>query len=161
MGSRVWPIPLASAIHIFVEVALLVSARSGLGSGKHQLDLFWHVNPELLPTENNRAAFAGADIGLSIVTPEGHGWTQEIESEDWSPAYGQKERHGVVRLSTAATLPAEFASLLIPHAQGRSSGGSFARVESVRRVNLSSAIVSGREDASFCFCLGSPWTLFR
>jgi Heparinase II/III-like protein/Heparinase II/III N-terminus len=134
-----------------------------LGLGKHQLELFWHINPELLPIESNRAAFGGADVGLSIVTLDGNGWTQEVQSEDWSPAYGQKERYSVVRLGAAATLPAELISLLVPHVKGRSTGGSFARVKS---SSTGESVVCYRfktaeEEHHFVFGQGSPWTLFQ
>jgi uncharacterized heparinase superfamily protein len=134
-----------------------------LGEGQHQLDLSWHINPTLLPTENNRAVFAGEDVGLWILTPDGHGWTQQIQSEDWSPAYGEKERCSVVRLSTTATLPAEFASLLIPHVKGRSIGGILACAAS---PSTGESVVCYRfktaeEEHHFIFGQGRPWTLFR
>ena len=134
-----------------------------LGLGKHELDLFWHVNPELRPIENNRAVFEGLDAGLSIVTPDGNGWTQQIQSEDLSPVYGQKERHSVVRLSTTATLPAEFASLLISHVKSRSIEGRFARVESPSADESAACyrFKTADEEHHIVFGQGRPWTLFR
>jgi hypothetical protein len=134
-----------------------------LGERKHQLDLFWHVNPALLPIEKNKAAFGGAGGGLSILTPEGHGWSQEIRSEDWSPAYGQKERHSVVHLGTTATLPAELVTLLLPEVGGSSSQGSLARINS--SSTSESAVCyrfkTAEEQHHFVFGQGKPWTLLQ
>jgi len=138
-----------------------------LGKGTHQLDLFWHVNPELLPIEKNKAAFGGAGGGLTILTPEGHGWSQDIRSEDWSPAYGQKERHSVVRLSTTATLPAEFVTLLLPEVGGSSSQSSLARISlrisppSTGESAVCYRFKTAEEEHHFVFGLGKPWTLFQ
>ena len=147
----------------FLKSRFSLVRDQALGLGEHRLDLFWHINPELLLLENNRAAFEGADVGLSIVNPDGHEWTQEIQSEEWSPAYGQKERYNVVRLTAAATLPAELASLLISHVGGRSIGGSFARIES---GSTDESVVCYRfktaeEEHHFVFGNGNLWTLFR
>jgi len=84
-----------------------------LGRGRHQLDLFWHVNPELSPVEQNTNAFQSARAGLRILAPGNGTWSHEILIDDWSPAYGQKQRHAVVHLGVLADLPAEFATLLL------------------------------------------------
>jgi len=134
-----------------------------LGKGKHQLDLFWHVNPELLPIEKHKAAFRGAVSGLSVLTPNGHGWSQEIRSEDWSPAYGQKERHSVVHLGTTTTLPAEFVTLLLPEMGSRLSEGSFERVSpaSTEESAVCYRFKTADEEHHFVFAGGKPWAQFE
>jgi hypothetical protein len=133
-----------------------------LGKGKHQLDLFWHVNPEFSPIEKHKAEFGGAG-GLSLVTPEGHGWSQEIQSEDWSPAYGQKEQHNVVHLGRTTTLPAEFVTLLLPEVEGRLSGGSLERITSAstRESAVCYRFKTADEKHHFIFAEGKPWTQFE
>jgi hypothetical protein len=64
-----------------------------LGLGKHQLELFWHIDPELVPTGENKNTFRSADANLLILTPQNHGWLEEIKTENWSPAYGRQESH--------------------------------------------------------------------
>jgi len=132
-----------------------------LGRGKHQLDLFWHINPELSPIKQTETTFRGAGAGLSILSPENHGWSQDILSEEWSPAYGQKERHGVLHLGTVATLPAEFATLLIPDGKVNSHPGSFERQTSPTRDESAVCYRFKTAEGEHCFIFGQkPWTLF-
>jgi hypothetical protein len=134
-----------------------------LGKGKHQLDLFWHLDPELLPIEEDTSEFRDASGGLPILPPDSHGWSQDTRSEDWSPAYGQKERHSVLHFGTVATLPAEFVTLLIPEAGVKADAGkrSLARVNS---PSTGESVVCYRfkteeEEHWFVFGNGKPWTL--
>ncbi len=133
-----------------------------LGRGKHQLDLFWHVNPEVLPVKSRNARFRGAGADLSILVPEDHGWLQDTLAEDWSPAYGQKERHSVLHFGTVASLPAEFVTLLLPGGGSDSSEVRFERTsvpstgESVACYRLKTA----EEEHCFLFGQTKPWTLF-
>jgi len=133
-----------------------------LGRGKHQLDLFWHISPELLPLENTKGTFRCADSGLSILGPENHGWSQDILTEDWSPAYGQKERHSVLHFGTLATLPTEFAALLLPVVGMNSFASRFTRTNS---PSTGESVVyylfkTAEEEHCVAFGQGKPWTLF-
>ena len=51
---------------------------------------------------------------IAILPAAEHTWSRSIEPWDWSPVYGRKEPAKVLRFSTEAPLPAEFAVLLIP-----------------------------------------------
>jgi hypothetical protein len=84
-----------------------------LGRGQHQLELLWHLSPELSP-QKDETTFHGPGTGLSIVAPHDQRWEREIRSEDWSPTYGRKESHPVLRFTTTANLPADFGTLLLP-----------------------------------------------
>jgi len=132
-----------------------------MGRGKHQLDLFWHINPELSPAERTKAIFRGAGAGVSILTPENHGWSQDILSEDWSPAYGQRERHSVLHFGTVATLPVEFATVLLPETAIDAGLHSFTRIASPSTAE--SAVCyrfrTETEEHYFVFGQGKPWTL--
>ena len=71
------------------------------GPGRHTLALHWH--------------YLNAN-DISILPPAAHTWTQTSEPWDWSPVYGRKSPAYVLRFSTVAELPAEFAVLLLPSA---------------------------------------------
>jgi hypothetical protein len=73
------------------------------GSHHHRLDIHWHFLDER---------------DLTILPPTGHTWSASVESWDWSPVYGRKESAKVLRFSTEAALPAEFAVLLVPGEPG-------------------------------------------
>jgi hypothetical protein len=69
------------------------------GPSHHRLEIRWHFLDE---------------HDLTILPPTGHHWSRSLEPWDWSPVYGRKEPAKVLRFSTEAALPAEFAVLLIP-----------------------------------------------
>jgi hypothetical protein len=73
------------------------------GAGRHRLDLHWHFIDE---------------DAIAVLSPAGHGWSRFIESFPWSPVYGKREPAFALRFSIETTLPAEFAVLLLPRAQG-------------------------------------------
>ena len=129
--------------------------------GEHQLDLYWHINPELSPAEKNKATFRGGSGGFSILAPENHGWSQEILSGDWSPAYGQRERHSVLHFGTVATLPIEFATVLLPETGIDSGVRTFVRTASPSTAE--SAVCyrfkTATEEHCLVFGQGKPWTL--
>lgn len=127
-----------------------------MGRGKHQLELFWHIAPELSPTERDKGTFRSPEASLSILAPESHGWSQELLREDWSPAYGQREPHSVLRFSIVANLPAEFATLLLP--------GEETNVSSFVGPRSRSAVVCygfkiGQEQHSMVFGRAQPWDI--
>jgi Heparinase II/III-like protein/Heparinase II/III N-terminus len=133
-----------------------------LGRGKHKLDLFWHLNPEFRPIGQSNATFRSEAETFSIRACDNHSWSQEILSVDWSPAYGQRQRHPVLHFSTTASVPAEFVSLLIPGAGVDSEVKSFAGTispgaeESVAGYRFETA----REEHCIVFGSGKPWSLF-
>jgi hypothetical protein len=85
-----------------------------MGEGQHRLEISWHLGPEMrLQKENIFGVRNGAER-LAILTVTGHGWSEEVHKEWWSPCYGQKQPNTVLNFSTAARLPSEFVSLLVP-----------------------------------------------
>jgi len=86
-----------------------------LGSGKHTLDLAWHLGPNLSTTEKN--AFSGElGVGLRLIACDAPGWSEELRDEWWSPAYGLRIPATTLRHHFAGPLPAEFAVFLQPAA---------------------------------------------
>jgi hypothetical protein len=84
------------------------------GFGKHQIDLLWHLAPDLRPHHADPDSFLAENSGLQFMTAESHGWTRTMEEQPYSPAYGQQRNHNVLRFATRAQLPAEFVTLLQP-----------------------------------------------
>jgi len=107
------------------------------GSGSHQLELAWHIGAGLSRASDDSDVFAGGGESLAILTAEGNGWSREVRSELWSPAYGSSETAQVVRFSAAGDLPTEFVTLLIAGAAAGEPIGLLIRSD--RREGVTSA----------------------
>jgi len=82
-----------------------------LGEGEHELDLGWHLVPELF--ENNGVFVnSAAKVGVRILGVEESDGKRKVESGWWSPVYGQKAKVPVLHFSTVALLPTETVTLL-------------------------------------------------
>lgn len=109
----------------------VVSLKSGLflvrdlvcGTGEHQLDVSWHLGPEMQLRADNLFAVKGTSNGLAILCAEKHGWSQEVRKDVWSPVYGMKQPITVLNFGTRVALPAEFVTLFIPLQEARSIPG--------------------------------------
>jgi hypothetical protein len=101
------------------------------GQGVHQLDLFWHLSPRCVERERvgSVAIWVVGQQALALVAPEGHPWSQEIDWGWFSPAYGVKEPSPVLKFSTKARLPIEFATLLLPLESAREQVGVLTRLD--------------------------------
>jgi hypothetical protein len=130
-----------------------------LGQGTHQLDVYWHIAPELLPVESHMGAFRGADVGLSIVASENHGWSQEVLTENWSPAYGQRQPHSVLHFGTRTNLPAELAVLLVPHLKTDEAVENFvdANLSSESESAVCYRFKTAEEQHCVIFAQSKPW----
>ena len=89
----------------------------------HQLELNWHFAPDLTVSPSGNTFIAAASqrppgaMGqflLALLPQEDAGWTSELKSGEFSPAYGRKEPAPVLRLSANVKLPADFATLIVP-----------------------------------------------
>jgi Heparinase II/III-like protein/Heparinase II/III N-terminus len=144
---RRWIFSLKSKFWVVRDLAL--------GSGEHELDLFWHLNPSLSAHKGE------VDEGLRVLAAEGHGWSRDLREGWWSPVYGRKERMDVLHFATRATLPSEFVTLLMPVVDSTSSAGTLAQV----RQSSGQESVAGyryrspEEEHWFCFGEGKAWTL--
>src|SRR5262249_21152350 len=80
-----------------------------IGSGRHQLDLYWHLDPALAPRTTTMDTFLDptSDYGLRLLAPESSGWICDTRQASYSPTYGAKERSVLRHFGTVATLPAE------------------------------------------------------
>ena len=105
------PTPAIHRRYVFAAKSGLFLVRDlVLGFGKYPLDLYWHLGPGL----TNRASglFFDNGLGLRVCTADGHGWSQTVEDQFHSVAYGVKQTHKALHFSTRAQLPTEFVTLL-------------------------------------------------
>lgn len=86
------------------------------GTGKHQVDLHWHVSPELSDSAPADGRFFSSEksAGIALFASVGKSWSKTVEQGSWSPAYGIREPATEVRFKTDTTLPVEFATFLVP-----------------------------------------------
>jgi len=92
------------------------------GSGRHSVDLSWHFGPDLQFADEHMFRVKGTTQTLNLLPARRAGWTEELDVEVCSPAYGRKARMTVLKFHADVVLPAEFAVLLVAseHAGGSS-----------------------------------------
>ncbi len=131
------------------------------GSGTHQLEIAWHLGPTLSPVASKDCVFADDRDSVALLTADGHGWSQSVHRDYWSPAYGHKERASVVNFGTKVELPADFASILITNRNSPAPPPQLVRInhfngEAVCGYRYSDA----REEHDFLFSTRpGPWAL--
>ena len=133
-----------------------------LGAGEHRLDLFWHLSPELSAHGSAADTFIDASgrAGLRVVAAEGHGWSQDVRQQSWSPVYGRKEPAKVLHFGTTTKLPAEFVTLLEPVVDANTRHGSFSRMRQSSKQGLVSGYHYGTPEEHYIFFGQSDaWTL--
>ena len=133
-----------------------------LGTGKHQLDLRWHLNPELTSAKSDQGPFfsPGEGRGIALISPTGSSWSRALEQGTWSPAYGAKEKAIEVRFTTVATLPAEFATLLEPlglSPEPPDAQATLLQVPSSGRISVY-RFIENRGEHCFIFTQEQSWT---
>jgi Heparinase II/III-like protein/Heparinase II/III N-terminus len=129
-----------------------------LGYGEHQLDLSWHLGPQLNQASGEKNLFVRDGRGLRFVTIEGCGWRQTVERQSYSPVYGRKEDHNVVRFSTRAHLPAEGATLIVSGARATLAEQYLTRISADSSV-AGYRYQAAQDEHSIVFGDGKPWKL--
>src|SRR6266566_1174577 len=129
------------------------------GCGRHQLDIAWHIGATLSPASSKQYFFGGEQESLALLTVEGHGWSQSVRRDYWSPAYGRRERATVVNFGAAVELPADFATLLLSDGSAQADPGRLLRVSDVKESAVCAyRYVKGREEHNFVFAQQpGPW----
>jgi Heparinase II/III-like protein/Heparinase II/III N-terminus len=126
-----------------------------VGKGVHQLDLFWHLAPAVLPTgASEKTIELSATDGkrLALLPVEGHGWSQELTQGSVSPVFGKTEPSLVLRFSRQALLPAEFAILLRPAEHALEELGTLEPLEDrTKNSTVRAYRYSGPEEAHYMF----------
>ena len=91
------------------------------GEGDHQIDVSWHLAPELRRVAPNVYASTDRSLGLTLITSDAPNCLKEDRQSWWSPCYGKKEISTVVNLTMRARLPVELATILLPASIGDES----------------------------------------
>jgi len=112
----------------------IVGMQSGLflvldrvdGEGEHQLDLAWHLGPDLVVHGENSFRVKDTIRGLAFLHPQNHGWSVSVHRGAWSPVYGKQSSAIVLNYGKCISLPAEFISVLIPLEDISSDPGQIA-----------------------------------
>ncbi len=125
------------------------------GSGRHQLDIAWHIGATLNPVSLQQHVFVDGQDSLTLLTAEGNQW---LRRDDWSPAYGRRESASVLNFGAHVELPADFATLLIAGAGVQEDPGGLVRLNT--EGNTSSwRYRKGAQEHNFVFCHEpGPWT---
>jgi len=139
-----------------------------LGFGEYPLDIYWHLGPGLKSASGQEHLFLGDGRGLRFVTVDGNGWTESVEDQPISPAYGRKENHSVLHFATNTHLPAEFVTLMVPLVISASDASPDAEHSQPKltRIAASSPVPAvgycyktGVDEHSIVFGQGKPWNL--
>ncbi|HKV38930.1 MAG TPA: heparinase II/III family protein, partial [Blastocatellia bacterium] len=137
-----------------------------LGKRTHQLDIFWHLAPDLVARESGAGGaccFARSEqpLNLLFLTRGDSDLIQELVLGSCSPAYGRQEPGPVLHLSTRTGLPAELSTLLVLTTRAL-DGNTLTRIRDDRIQATVSAYrydsLEGRHYMFFCDS-SSPWKL--
>jgi hypothetical protein len=131
------------------------------GSGTHQLEIAWHIGPTLSPVASKDCVFADDRDAVALLTAAGHGWSQSVRRDYWSPAYGQRERASVINFEAKIELPADFVTLLIAEQNSRAHLPQLVRINKFKGEAVCGYRSSdAREEHNFFFATHpGSWTL--
>lgn len=148
-----------------------------LGRTEHELEIRWHFAPDLEVRSEVRSAGSGrveisrmeavpGESALTLIVPEETVWqtATEISRTLVSPAYGAYQPAPLVRCHARVSLPAELATVLMPHC------GAIRQEAEPRLASMAQAAVQvyelehSDESQGFFFALGGeawsfgPWS---
>jgi len=128
------------------------------GSGRHQIALIWHLAQNLQLGGERTFRVKGTPYSLRFLPAQRPGWTEELDTQICSPAYGRKEQMAVLRFHAYVTLPAEFAILLITSERSSRIMESFQWSEHSDRAVSEYRYRTPGLEYSFMFNeTGNPW----
>lgn len=132
------------------------------GAGKHQLDLRWHLSPRLSSSKSAADRFFDPEKtgGIAIFSAAEQTWSKTADRSGWSKAYGAKEQATEIKFTTVTTLPAEFATLLVPLGISTEDPNAQARLIQVSASTSMSVyrLIDNREEYFFIFAEEKSWT---
>lgn len=159
-GYRRLPSPVIHRRFVFALKSGFCLVRDlALGQREYDLDLAWHIAPQLHAPDSNRDLFVGDHAGLRFVTAEGHGWSHAVEEFPHSPVYGQQQQHSALHFSTRAKLPAEFVTLLVTSAESDTEEHNLTRMAAESSPVVAYRYRTEGKEHSFFFGQGEPWKL--
>jgi hypothetical protein len=124
------------------------------GQGRHQLDIAWHLGPDLEPIKPGVFKAQRQNAGLAILDANPPEWSKVIEPSFWSPAYGQKRPVKVLLYSANAPLPSTICFLLVTLKGMFSESGSFIRLNHSEHGSSVSAYRFDEEGQEHTFLFG-------
>ena len=147
-----------------------------LGKQEHELEVLWHLAPELSVEQVDpgmlRIATAGTDDetlslsmnavrgpALNLVIPERSAWKLDVTRSLISPAYGSLQPAPLVRAHARLGLPSELGTLLVPRAASWRENDR-PRLESMRHPAVQVyELVERDANHGFSFALDKrPWS---
>ena len=159
-GYRRLPSPVFHRRFVFALKSEFLLVRDvALGQGKYDVDVVWHIAPQLQAPDSNKDLFLGNQGILRFVTVEGHGWARVVEEFPHSPVYGQQEKHSALRYSTKAKLPAEFVTLLLLSAAQSREEHNLTSMAAESSGVVAYRYRTARHEHLFFFGKGEPWKL--
>jgi len=131
------------------------------GSASHQLDIAWRIGPDFSPDASRPGLFTSAQGALALLTAEGHGWSQSVRSEVWSPAYGRAARAPLVQFESVTQLPVDFVTLLIANENVQSDCGDLRRMNEFASNSVCGYGYSNSQQLHTIFFapVSKPWSL--
>ena len=113
------------------------------------------------PASSKEFLFTGEVGSLALLAAEGHGWSQSVRRDSWSPAYGRAERASVVSFGVHSELPADFATLLIAGESLSADLGQFVKIHGSAGAGVCAYRYSDSQNEHCFFFADHPaqWTV--
>jgi hypothetical protein len=112
----------------FVKDRFWLIVDAAEGHGHHLLEIFFHGLSLCFELDDSHRALAlGGRDGFAIVPARSPDWSVELTNAWWSQNYGSKESSSALRCYAETSLPAEFATLLVPRVASRDALGVLER----------------------------------
>jgi hypothetical protein len=133
------------------------------GTGRHEVDIAWHLGPGLTPESSKACVFGDAKDRVALLAADDRGWSQSVSRDYWSPVYGRRERANVVSFGATLELPSDFATLLIAEtiakSEARADLGRLSRIQTANKNISAFQYSSDSEEHNFVFAQGNgKWT---
>jgi len=154
----------SSAVHrrwvIGLKAGIFLVRDRVEGEGEHRLDVSWHLAQDLQLQAEGLFRFKNSAQGLAMLTVAGHDWSEEVHKGAWSPVYGQQRTATVFNFGTTATLPAEFATLLMPLEEAYAAAGTLKVLQEPQQTSFVRVYIFESETREVRFYFGEagqPW----
>jgi len=133
------------------------------GTGLHKAEVSWHFAPGSLHAIPGGVMFTSDELAPFVLLFTGDSSRRRELSEDWySPVYGRKEPSPTFRVTTSASLPFEFTTMLIPDLEAAADRGVLRPMQAVHRgVPVKAVRYSAANTEHHLFFAGKPgnWQL--
>jgi hypothetical protein len=131
------------------------------GTGRHQLEISWHLGQDLRLIEDGVFRVKGVSEGLALIPFAEHGWAHDVSKQSSSPVYGQKTPMTVVTFSKMAEAQDEFCVLLVALEEALKRPGMFARIGQRTRDSIVSGYRYAGEGQEFSCFFGEAGKVWR